>query len=337
MRTRLLAFALCLPLVTGASTAFAADGTPGGDDARIVKTAWLDDRLVELTVGSPALGGRAMVRLLLPSTWRAEPRRHWPTLWLMHPGCGTGLTGPDCDYRAWTKNSRVEGLTERTGVIVAMPDAGQAGWFSNWWNGGEYGSPAWETFHLTELPALLKTVFRADGRYAVAGSSRGGFGSISYAARNPGFFAAAAAFSGTVDTTYEYAPGQSVSRQIEEQVKATGADPTALWGDPVKQADIWSAHNPVDLAAKLKGTKLFVSYGTGAAGPLDPPGSSTDPAEQFISRENTEFSSKLAAAGAAVTTDAYGEGTHTWPYWDRELGRALPFLTGALGATSTRS
>jgi diacylglycerol O-acyltransferase / trehalose O-mycolyltransferase len=26
----------------------------------------------------------------------------------------------------------------------------------------------------------------------------------------------------------------------------------------------------------------------------------------------------------------YGPGTHTWPYWERELHRSLPLLLGAL-------
>jgi S-formylglutathione hydrolase FrmB len=32
-----------------------------------------------------------------------------------------------------------------------------------------------------------------------------------------------------------------------------------------------------------------------------------------------------------VTTDFYGPGTHTWPYWERELHRSLPMLLDALG------
>jgi S-formylglutathione hydrolase FrmB len=28
----------------------------------------------------------------------------------------------------------------------------------------------------------------------------------------------------------------------------------------------------------------------------------------------------------AVRTDFYGPGTHNWPYWQRELRRALPLL-----------
>src|SRR5205085_3008695 len=73
------------------------------------------------------------------------------------------------------------------------------GWFSDWFNGGAFGPPMWETFHITQLipwvDANLRTVAAAEGR-AVAGLSQGGFGSLSYAARHPDLFTSAAAFSG---------------------------------------------------------------------------------------------------------------------------------------------
>jgi len=31
-----------------------------------------------------------------------------------------------------------------------------------------------------------------------------------------------------------------------------------------------------------------------------------------------------------LTTDFYGPATHDWPYWERELHRALPLLLDAL-------
>ena len=38
-----------------------------------------------------------------------------------------------------------------------------------------------------------------------------------------------------------------------------------------------------------------------------------------------------------VTTDFYGPGTHTWPYWERELRRSLPILLGALRRSNSRA
>jgi S-formylglutathione hydrolase FrmB len=39
---------------------------------------------------------------------------------------------------------------------------------------------------------------------------------------------------------------------------------------------------------------------------------------------------QLAALNIPVTVDAYGAGTHTWPYWQSGLHRSLPLMLKAL-------
>ena len=46
--------------------------------------------------------------------------------------------------------------------------------------------------------------------------------------------------------------------------------------------------------------------------------------------ENVAFRARLMQLGAAATFDSYGPGSHDWPYWQRELHRALPLLLGAI-------
>jgi S-formylglutathione hydrolase FrmB len=50
-----------------------------------------------------------------------------------------------------------------------MPEAGPFGWYSDWWNHGAGGPPAWETFHLRELRRLLERDYGAGHRRVVAG------------------------------------------------------------------------------------------------------------------------------------------------------------------------
>jgi S-formylglutathione hydrolase FrmB len=47
---------------------------------------------------------------------------------------------------------------------------------------------------------------------------------------------------------------------------------------------------------------------------------------------NRTFIERLADLGIGATIDADGQGTHTWPYWERSLHRALPILQAALAA-----
>ncbi len=113
--------------------------------------------------------------------------------------------------------------------------------------------------------------------------------------------------------------------------------PSAIWGDSQAQADVWKAHDPTANAAALKGTALYVAYGNGELGPLDHGSASRwDPdgsAEREVATESAAFVHQLAELDIPVTVDAYGNGTHDWPYFERDLHRSLPLLLKALGET----
>src|SRR5207248_2308662 len=65
---------------------------------------------------------------------RPEPR--WPVLYLVHGCCDT--------YDSWIQEADVEVLTRRTDVLVVMPEAGAVGLYTDGWNHGAGGPPAWE-------------------------------------------------------------------------------------------------------------------------------------------------------------------------------------------------
>jgi len=55
-------------------------------------------------------------------------------------------------------------------------------------------------------------------------------------------------------------------------------------------------------------------------------GQKRDPTETVVQRGSRVFAARLREEGIAARTDFYGGGTHSWPYWRRELRRALPTL-----------
>lgn len=285
--------------------------------AWVVQSQQLDSRLVELTVHSDAMGQDVGVRLLLPPDWQKFPHRKWPTLYLLH-GCCDGDNG----FRMWTTKTDVEAFTATTDVLIVMPMGGTGGMYSNWNTG-----PAWETFHVTELRQLLERQFRSGPQRVIAGLSMGGFGALSYAARHPGLFRAAASFSGVVDTTYQ---GTRSTDLVEKIAAGSGADPLDLWGDPVANATTWAAHNPFDLAQRLRGIPIYLSAGNGQPGPFDPPTSGMDPLEQLLGEQSAVTADRLRAEHVKVTTDFYGPGHHDWPYWQRALHNSFPMLLAAL-------
>ncbi len=272
-------------------------------------------RQLDVQVPSASIGADVPVRILLPPGFDRQPQRRWPVLYLLH-GC--------CDsYQSWTRSTDVARLSARDDVLVVMPDGGAAGFYSNWRRG-----PQWERFHLTELRELLQRRFRAGDRLAVAGLSMGGFGAMSYAARHPDLIAAAASFSGLLDPQLDRAARATVLGLVDSQ----GDPPLDLWGDPVADARTWRAHNPTALAADLAGTALFVSSGNGKAGRLDPRFTPPDDIEPGVLRQTRSFVARLRRLGIGAQVDLYGDGTHSWPYWQRELHRSWPLLMRAIGA-----
>ncbi|MFD3308723.1 alpha/beta hydrolase [Streptomyces sp. NPDC058694] len=326
---------LLLLAAVSATCAQATVSAPHG--ARIIAEEKAGERLVDLTVDSPALGRSAKVRLLTPDGWEERrPGETWPTLYL--------LVGGDGNYRAWTEDydARLQELPDLRDVLVVMPEMPLSGFYSDWFNSGEGGPPAVETFHLREVRPLLERRYGAGVRRAAAGESQGGFGALSYAARHPGLFRAVASYSGFVHPLRH-------PHAVRAGMTYLGLDWTAVWGDPVAQRANWQAHDPYYLADRLRTTPVHLSAGDGTAGSLDPPGTPPDveipgledpadpfpedaisPTETLMQRQSRSLAARLASVGAPVTTHFYA-GTHSPPYWKRELYRSLPMLLRALG------
>ncbi len=312
--SRLWALAVMTCVAASCSGAGSTASSSSPLSARIVSVTPVRGRLQDIVVHSPAVRRDVRVRVLLPSAYANHRARRWPVLYLLHGCCDTQLS--------WMRSTDIERLSRSLPALVVMPDGGPVGFYSDWLHG-----PGWETFHTAELPRVLAARYRTSGPAVIAGVSMGGLGALDYAARHPGMFSAAASFSGIVDTRLSDGESEAYVKLVSSQ----GADPNALWGDPISDAEVWRAHNPYDLAPRLKGVALFVSAGNGQPGPLDRAGSAADPTEASIGDENAAFAHRLRALGLHASIDLYGPGTHNWVYWQRELNRAWPLITRALG------
>jgi diacylglycerol O-acyltransferase / trehalose O-mycolyltransferase len=322
-RRSALAFLACTAMVAGCGGSGGHGGstgpstTAGGQPAerapagaRAITVAGrqrLSARLEDWTLRTPALSEPTRVRVLLPTGYGAEPRRRYPVLYLLH--------GASSDYRAWTRYGDAEAITARAPMIVVMPDGGAMGWYTDWYQGERPVQPRWETYHVGELVPWIDTTYRTIatrlGR-AVAGLSMGGYGALSYAARHPDTFAAAASFSGALEV------GSSDA-----------------WGERSANEARWRAHLPISIASRLRSLALVeLRTGDGRPGPLDRRGTKRGcPAcalERFLHRSNVRLHARLRALGIRHVWDDYGPGTHDWPYWRRDLRETLPDLVRAL-------
>jgi S-formylglutathione hydrolase FrmB len=298
-----------------ASPARAAD-----HDIQLLSSQQLDSRLTELTLSTPALREPTHVRVLLPAGYEGGQERY-PVLYLLH--------GAFADYRAWTDAGDAEAITAGRPLIVVMPDGGQGGWYTNWLNRGAGGPPEWERFHIEQLIPWIddhyRTVAAREGR-AIAGLSMGGFGALSYAGRHPDLLDWAGSFSGAVDITHNL----PVVGVIALEALADGGLPGDQFGDRLLNDPNWRAHNPWNLAENLRGITLQISTGNGQPGPLDTNPPPFDPVEQQVREMSLSLHRRLLALGIPHIWDDYGPGTHSWPYWQRDLRQALPSILATL-------
>jgi S-formylglutathione hydrolase FrmB len=286
VRRRALAATLGLACVLagcGGGNASSTTSTTTGARATgitVVAERNLDARLTEWTLRPTALGATTRVRVLVPTGYAAHPERRYPVLYLLHGRGGS--------FGDWTRYGGAERATARSPLIVVMPDGGAE---------ATYAGPRWEAYHARQLVRWVDTRFRTvaarRGR-AIAGLSMGGFGALSYAARMPATYTAAASFSGALEL---------------------------------------SSPRPVDLAGRLRSLALVeLRTGDGAPGPLDPRGAQSDFIEGFLHPMNVRMHERLRALGIRHVWDDYGAGTHTWPYWRRDLRETLPDLRRVLAA-----
>jgi S-formylglutathione hydrolase FrmB len=328
----------CAALVAAVAAGIAAGGadaaTPrlsDGQGLHVVSRQRLDPRLLAVTVSTRALYGPANIRILLPAGYSAPRNRHrrYPVLYLLP---GTGGAASD-----WTEFGRAEQVTAGLPMIVVIPDIAihndGGGWCTNWFNRDTHqtgGVHDWETFHVDELiPWIdhnLRTRADRSGR-AIAGLSQGGFCSMSYAARYPGLFAIALAYSGAPDIAYDpltIGPSTTIINYTETVYDHVPAN--SMFGPRTTEEVNWANHDPATLATNLRDTKLLMYAGNGEPGPLGGAGCRSafaESIESLVGQDTTAFHNRLVALGIPSVYHAYGPGTHCFPYWARDLEQSI--------------
>ena len=201
------------------------------------------------------------------------------------------------------------------------------GWCTDWPNGAE----AWETFHIGQLipwvDSNMRTIPTRQKR-AIAGLSQGGFCSLSYAARHPDLFSVALGYSAAPDIYYD--PVDRIGAMLiinATELALTHVSPNTFFGDQVTNGINWAAHDPASLAENLRWTRMYMYWGNGLPGPLDgDPVSGLTGASEIegaVNQSNNDFQKRLNSLSIPAYFNAYGNGTHTWPYWTRDLQQSI--------------
>lgn len=296
------------------------------DGTRVTSAEWLNSRMIDLTVKSVGLGQSVKVRLFVPKGWTPTTRKTYPTLY--------AFQGGNDHYTSWSRSTDIIKHSANWNVIVAMPEGGANGSYTNWYNYGKYGTPEWETFHAMEVREILERAYHSSNVRAAMGLSSGGQGAVTYAERYPGLYRYVASFSGILSLR---SPG--IEALLMFTNAKSGVDPFAIWGYPGADDNNWRQHDPLYLMSRLKdyNTGIYISSGTtGKPGPFDPPNKAPWDigliSEEVVGSTNITFLQQANQMGIPVTSHIYGNGSHSWPYWNREYKYAWPLLMRALGA-----
>lgn len=297
---------------------------PGAATAapRIVSQEQFSAQHLRLDVYSPAMRATIPVDVLRPPGGGSAP-----VLYLLN-GASGGL-----DPSSWTQEGHAVEFFRDKHVNVVIPMSGAFSYYTDWQRDDPVlGRQRWETFLTRELPPLIDGAFGTTGRNAVAGLSMGGSAALVLAQRAPGRYVAAASYSGCPNTS-----GPLGSAYVRATVEVRGGGDTAnMWGPP--GAPGWLAHDAEVNAAKLRGTYVFVSAGSGAPGPhnnLDDPRHAHQiifggPIEAAVRQCSEQFAARMHQLGLPVDTYFPASGTHSFAYWDDALAHSWPGLNRAL-------
>ena len=285
-------------------------------------------QLVTITIPAPAgeipsqwlnYPGPPRANVLLPAGY--DPHQHYPLLVLLH--------GLESNYD-WFAQSRL--ISELAGLdaIVVMPE-GASGWYTDWWNDGARGSPAWERYELNDvIPTIMSRypILPQRRYHAIAGVSMGGYGAVYLAGRLPAFFGSVATLSGFVDLGY-FSDITEPGMGLTSLAPFKGDDnPDPVDGPPT--GFYFDGHNPVLLTTNLKQTRVFESTGTGvpSSAGLSASGATAQIAEGsvleslIISPMNQVYHAALVAAGVDVTYEVH-PGGHDIPDFANEIKAML--------------
>jgi S-formylglutathione hydrolase FrmB len=310
----------------GASHANAGVTFRNAHGVKVDKVQRVGARQLQVTITPKALAHSLGVRIILPKGYRANGDRRYPTLYLF-----PGTSGHSTD---WSTSGDAPKTTRPYPLITVTSDIGFNGdggsWFSNWVDRTtSMGKAQWETYNVHQLipwiDANLATIRNRSGR-AVAGLSQGGYGAAIIAARYPDKFTEMGSFSGAPEIDRALTARAGALAVIDATMVGLNQVPAdAPFGNHLTDEINWKGHDPAYLIRNLRGVGLWFATADGAPGKYDDP--VTDPTgylpaagiESLTHFSTEDFVHRAHHVDVPVQVYDYNSGTHTWPYWARDL------------------
>lgn len=296
----------------------------------------VDQRARPVRISSRALGAAKSLYVYLPPEYAAEPRRRFPTLYLLRGHEREWVNPREDESRGGrTAIDVYEGLRAAGAIgplILVMPglasdDNAVPGMLTDFRSpelaaaAAGVGSGRFQRYFFDELIPHIDRSFRtAPAARAVAGFSLGGYMAVKAAALRPELFASVGAFDGS----FPYgADGGTAARPGDGLFAPPMFDaPLGRPRDPGRLAD----NSPVCLLmradpAALRRITWVIQYGPEQ---LEPWGSN------FYRGEHLLRALRALGIANAAPVAAVPDGSHTWQAADRHLEQTLPIHWAAL-------
>ena len=278
----------------------------------VVADEKIGDRVHVLTIRTDAFAEPTKVDVFLPAAYDAEPKRRWPVTYI--------TAGTMNNHNSFRNVLDGVELTKTYPSLIVSPD-GNSGYWSDWYNGGAFGPPAYETFVIDQLLPLIDGRYRTKARRShrlISGVSMGGYGAAMLAARHPDLFAGVSSISGATDSNLPY-----LAAAVSASSTFDGGDVDAINGPRATQEVRWRGHNPTDLAENLRDVDVQVRTANGIPAPEigENPASADGVScivEQGVYQGSMSFHNRLDAIGKAHVYEDYGNGCHTMPNFKRQ-------------------
>src|ERR1044071_445511 len=253
---------------------------------------------------SKLVGAPLPYNVLLPSDYKrgSSKNRRYPVLYLLH-----GLGGSAADWVS--SRARLADYAARYPFIIVVPE-GKDGWYTD----GAAANEKFESYFVEELipdvDRRFRTVASREGR-AVAGLSMGGYGSMKFALKHPELFAFAGSMSGALAVA-SWTPDQRIPEFVRPSVMRVYGDA----GSSVRlENDVYKLVRELTPERAKALPYLYVDCGT----------------EDFLITNSRDFTALLIEKKVAHEFREL-PGTHSWPYWDRQVQEVLRLAAQKLAA-----
>lgn len=208
------------------------------------------------------------------------------------------LHGLSDDGSAWQRFSSIEVIARDYGLVVVMPSVGRS-FYTDMPNGQQFFS-----YLMDELPQYLSDVFNispAREDTLIAGLSMGGYGALKAGLLYPERFCAVGSLSGAISMLL------IASRPDDPRYPEF----TSVFGDlsklngSIHDPSVWLKNASEDIKSL---PRLYVACGK----------------QDDLLMLNRHFHSECQSMGIPVEYREE-EGTHDWPFWDRQIAEFLKF------------